>query len=44
MKQGKSAGPTGVVAEMLKVADETGTLWRTDVCNAMIKDGEVPED
>ena len=26
MKQGKSAGPTGVVAEMLKAASETGTL------------------
>ena len=43
-KQGKSAGPTGVVAEMLKAAGETGTLWMTDVCNAVVKDGEVPED
>ena len=25
MKQGKSAGPTGVVADMLKTAGETGT-------------------
>ena len=31
MKQGKSASPTGVVAEMLKTAGETGTLWMT-VC------------
>ena len=30
MKQGKSAGPTGVVAEMLKAAGETGTLWMTE--------------
>ena len=44
MKQGKSAGPTGVVAEMLQVAGETGTLWMTEVCNAMVKDGKVPED
>ena len=44
MKQGKSAGPTGVVAEMLKAAGETGTLWMTEVCNAVVKDGKVPED
>ena len=43
MKQGKSAGPMGVVAEMLKAAGETGTLWMTDMCNAVVKDGKVPE-
>ena len=42
MKQGKSAGPTGVVAEMLKAAGEIGTLWMTEVCNAVVKDGRVP--
>ena len=26
MKQGKSAGPTGVVAEMLKAAEETSSF------------------
>ena len=41
MKQGKSAGPTGVVAEMLKAAGKTGTLWMTEVCNAVVKDGKV---
>ena len=44
MKQGKSAGPTGVVAKMLKAASETGTLWMTEVCNAVVEDGTVPED
>ena len=44
MKQDKSAGPTGVVAEMLKAAGETGTSWMTEVCNAVVKDGKVPED
>ena len=39
MKQGKSGGPTGVVAEMLRAAGETGTLWMTDVCNAMVREG-----
>ena len=44
MKQGKSGGPTGVVSKMLKTAGETGTLWMTDVCNAVVKDGKIPED
>ena len=38
------AGPTGVVAEMLKAAGETGTLWVTDVCKAGTKDGEITEN
>ena len=38
MKQGKSAGPTGVVAEMFKAAGEADTLWMTDVCNAVVRD------
>ena len=29
---------------MLKAAGETGTLWMTEVCNAVVKDGRVPED
>ena len=29
---------------MLKPAGETGTLWMTDVCNTVVKDGKVPED
>ena len=44
MKQSKSGGPTGVVSEMLKAAGKTGTLWITDVCNAVVKDGKIPED
>ena len=44
MKQGKAAGPTGVVAGMLRAAGETGTLWMSEVCNAVVKDGKVPED
>ena len=42
MEQGKSAGPTGVVAEMLKVAGETGTLWMTEVCNRAVPDIRYP--
>ena len=44
MKQGKSGGPTGVVSEMLKVAGETGTMWMIDLCNAVVRDGKIPED
>ena len=29
---------------MSKAAGETITLWMTDVCNAVVKDGKVPED
>ena len=44
MKQGKVASPTGVVAEMLKAVGETGTLWMTEVFNAVVRDGKVPEN
>ena len=36
--------PTGVVSEMLKAAGETGTMWMTDVCNAVVRDGKISED
>ena len=39
-----SAGPTRIVSEMLKAAGETGTMWMTDVCNAVMMDGKIPED
>ena len=29
---------------MLKAAGETGALWMTDVCNAVVKDGKIPAD
>ena len=29
---------------MLKAAGEVGSQWVTEVCNAVIKDGKVPED
>ena len=44
MKQGKSAGSTLVMSEIFKAAGETGTMWMTDVCNAVVKDGKIPED
>ncbi|KAM9794705.1 uncharacterized protein LOC133163459 [Syngnathus typhle] len=32
MKDGKAAGPCGVVAEMLKAAGDVGVQWMTDLC------------
>ena len=29
---------------MLKAADETETMWMTDVYNAVMMDGKIPED
>ena len=28
----------------LKASSETGTLWMTDVCDAVVRDGKIPED
>ena len=44
MKEGKAAGPSGVVAEMLNAAGESGMAWITDICNLIIKEGTIPED
>ena len=44
MKLGKAAGPFGVVADMLKAAGEYGTRWMTELCNAVVRDGKIPED
>jgi hypothetical protein len=43
-KTGKAPGPTGVVAEMLKAAGDEGVQWMTDLCNAIISEGKIPED
>ena len=44
MKNDKSTGPTGVAAEMLKALRESGVRWMTDLLNAVIKKGNIPED
>ena len=44
MKNNKSAGPSGVVVDMLKAAGDAGSYWVTDVCNAVIKEGKIPDD
>ena len=44
MKLGKAAGPSGVVADMLKAAGDDGTRWMTELCNAAVRDGKIPKD
>ena len=44
MKSSKAAGPSGVVADMVKAAGDVGAEWMTEVCNAVVKDGKIPEE
>jgi len=43
-KSNKAAGPSGVVAEMLKASGDAGILWVTDLCNKIVQEGKVPSD
>jgi hypothetical protein len=43
-KSGKAPGPSGVVGEMLKAAGDVGVQWMTDLCNAVVLEGKIPED
>ena len=43
-KSGKAAGPSGVMVDMLKVSGSEGAEWVTDVCNAVVRDGRIPND
>src|SRR6184192_2373037 len=43
-KSGKAAGPSGVAADMLKVAGEAEVKWVTDICNEVVRSGVVPVD
>ena len=44
MKEGKAAGPSEIVAEMLNAAGKSGVAWITDICNLIIKKRTIPED
>ena len=39
MKCNKAAGPSGVVADMLKSAGEICLPWVMEVCNAIVREG-----
>ena len=44
MKRGKAAGPSGIVAEMIKAAGDTDATMIGDLVTAIIPDGKVPTD
>ena len=44
MKSGKAAGPSGIVAEMIKAAGDTGATMIFYLATAIISDGKVPTD
>ena len=44
MKQGKAAGPMGVVSEMMKAAGDRGVNWLTTLFNNIVKEGRIPTD
>ena len=44
MKKGEAAGPSGVVAEMLKAAGETGIEMITNMTNRIVRKGVIPAD
>ena len=39
----KAAGPSGVVAEMLKATGEVGIQWVTDLCK-IVQESKIPSD
>ena len=44
MKSGKAMGPSGVVLEILAAAGDVGVQWMVDLCNAVVREGKVPDD
>ena len=44
MKQGKAAGPSGVVVEMMAAGGDLAVEWMTDLCNSIIAEGRIPTD
>ena len=44
MKPGKAAGPSGIIAEMLKAGDEHCFQLLADLANCIISENEIPDD
>ena len=44
MKNGKAAGISGIVTEMVKASEDTGIELITSLTNQIIKDGVIPQD
>ena len=43
LKVRKTAGPSGVTAEMIKAAGEQAVDWLTSICNRIVKEEAIPE-
>ena len=43
LKMRKTAGPSGVTAEMIKAAGEQAVDWLTSICNRIVKEEAIPE-
>ena len=43
IKNGKAAGPDGIVIEMLRALDKLGTKWVTILASKIYDDGQFPE-
>ena len=43
MKRHKAPGLSGLVAEMIQAAVDTGAQWLLDLCNGIVKEGYIPE-
>ena len=44
MKRHKAPGLSGLVAEMIQATGDIGTQWILDLCNGIVKEGNIPED
>ena len=44
MKTHKAPGLSGLVAEMIQSTGDIGTEWILDLCNGIVKEGNIPED
>ena len=44
MKQGKAAGPSGIVVEMMTAGGDLSEDWMTDLINCIITEGRIPTD
>ena len=44
MEAGKALGPSGIVVEMIRAADDMGASMVRDLAAAIIRDGKVPSD
>ena len=44
LKIEKSAGPTGVVSELMKADGNFSSMWMTDLINNIVKEGCIPDD